>query len=68
LALTGPGLGSALITKLKAIVNPSNEGELEAFANAVGEAVIEYLLANAIVVGTVSTGAGAGGTVQGTVT
>jgi hypothetical protein len=68
MALSSSGLGDAIKSKLMAVVNPTNPDELDKFAMAIGEAVVEYITASAIVVGTVTSGQGAGGAVQGTVT
>ena len=66
--LSPAGLGAIIKTELIASVAPTNEAELTNFCNALGKAIVEYILANALVAGTVTSGQGAGGTVTGQVT
>lgn len=49
MAITGAGLGAAIKAKLMTD-KVTNEGELETFCTAIGEAVVEYLKANAQVI------------------
>ena len=68
MALTGSGLGDMIKSALTASAAPTNPDELERFAMALGQAIVDYILASAIVTGTVVTGQGAGGAIQGKVT
>ncbi len=66
--MTDAGLKAVIKTEILAIASTATDPELDKFAEALGKAIVQYLLANATIVvnGTVTTGAGAGGTVVGT--
>ena len=49
MAITGTGLASAIKAKLLT-PDVTNEAELETFCKGIGEAVVEYLTANAEVI------------------
>lgn len=66
--ITDAGLGAAIKSALAASAPPTNPAELDAFCQALGQAIVEYLKANAIVTGIVMSGAGAGGSVTGQIT
>ena len=70
MAIDGAALGSMIHSSLAASSPPTNDAELTNFCNALGQAIASYLKANAVVMlnpdATVTTGAGAGGTVTGT--
>lgn len=63
---------ASLATKIQAEIiaqfgAPADAAILQKFANAIAKAVIDEIQANAVVTGTVTSGAGAGGAVTGTV-
>lgn len=69
MALDGAALGAMIKQTLKA-ADPSttNDQELTNFANALGSAIVQYIVANGMVTLTqanVTTGSGAGGMVTG---
>lgn len=62
------GLKAAIIAAEDAVYGPAAiPAEQEKFAGALAKAIVEYIQANALVTGTVTSGAGSGGTVTGTV-
>jgi hypothetical protein len=63
---------ASLATKIQAEIiaqfgAPADAATLQKFANAIAKAVVDEIQANALVSGTVTSGAGAGGAVTGTV-
>lgn len=70
--LVGTGLGAVLYTEITSAYGgppptPAGVEKLQNFCNAVGEAVVSYIQENALVVATVESGVGAGGSVTGTI-
>jgi len=67
--LLAPALQTALKAKLDAAYGPpANPGEQAKFLQALSEGLVEYLIANTLVTGAVTSGLGAGGVVTGTIT
>ena len=68
MAMSDAGLATAIQNAIVAAsVSAASPSELSAFCTAVGTAIVEYLKANAVVAGTVTSGTGAGGSVTGTI-
>lgn len=67
--LSSSGLSAAIKAKIieKFGSSPITDAILQQFCDAVAEAVVNYLTANTLVSGTVTSGVGAGGAVTGTV-
>jgi hypothetical protein len=64
--MTDSGLSAAIKSAIEGLSGaPSDPAELQKFCDALGQAIVEYLKANALVSGTVTSGAGAGGSVTG---
>lgn len=67
--LAAPALKTLMKTKLDAAYGPpADPAEQTKFLTALSEAIVEYLVANTLVTGAVTSGLGAGGTVTGTIT
>lgn len=65
--MVGDGMGAAIKSAIEGKKGaPTDDGELTDMANAIGEAVVAYIVANALVTGSVTSGSGSGGTVTGT--
>jgi hypothetical protein len=65
--MTIAGLKQALKDEISDVKNVEDDGALDEMAEAIATAVVEYIQANALVTGTVTSGVGAGGAVTGTV-
>jgi hypothetical protein len=64
-------MSSLMQTNVQSVIQattPAQQAQLKAFCDGIAMAVVQSITANALVMGTVQSGAGAGGTVQGTVT
>jgi hypothetical protein len=67
--LSAAGLGTKIKDEIiAALGTPADSTQLTTFCNAVGKAVVDYVQANAVVTstGTVTSGAGLGGSVTAT--
>lgn len=49
MAMTGPGMGSAMIAAVQAIpgINITDTAEMQAYHNALGSAIVAYITGNA---------------------
>jgi len=66
--MTDSGLSSAIKAAIIDLFGtPADPTKLQGTCDAFGKAIVEYIKANAQVTGTVTSGAGAGGLVTGTV-
>lgn len=67
--LSAATLSAAIKTEIENIagIDIIDEAELERFTDALATAIVDHITANALVTGTVTSGAGAGGAVTGTV-
>lgn len=68
--MTDSGMSAAIkaaIIAKKGAPPAAGAQDLQDFCDSVGKAVVEYIQANAVVTGEVTSGSGAGGTVTGSV-
>jgi hypothetical protein len=67
MALLTTSLSGKIETEIKAVYgNPTDSDKLKDFCDALAKAIVEEITTNAVVVGTVTSGPGAGGDVTGT--
>lgn len=67
MSMTGPGLAAVIKSEVIAEYGPpDDESKLDNFANALGQAIVEYIQANAVVTvtGVSSGGSSASGTIS----
>ena len=68
MAMSEAGLKAEIKSSLLAVFGAAEDDEkLDDFCQAMADAIVGYIQANAVVTGTVTTGMGAGGAVTGTV-
>lgn len=65
--LSSSVLSTELQTEIAAVLNIVDPAQLKKVCDAIAAAVVTHIQNNALVSGTVTSGAGAGGTVTGTV-
>jgi len=66
--LTKAALSTKIQTEIIAVFGAADDAsKMKDFADALAKAIVDEIKANALVTGTVTSGAGAGGTVTGTV-
>lgn len=66
--LSDSSMSSDIKAQLQTVFgSPVDSAKLQEFCDALGKAIVENIKANALISGTVTSGAGSGGTVTGTV-
>lgn len=70
--ITSAGLKAQIISEMTGRgfnpLHPATNGEAEQYIEAIATAVVSYLTANALIVGTVTSGVAAGDPIQGVIT
>ena len=67
--ITDTSLSAKIVAEIVAAKGaPADMSQLQQFADAIAKAIVQEITTSAVVVGTVTSGAGAGGAVTGSIT